>query len=282
MQYENPQPAEGINTSNEHPLKEFAQLVFGLAALAIAAILILNVLAANLAKYIPFEYEQKMGSGFDIVSYEESEQSRYLQAIADKLAPSMDLPEGMTITVHYDESDTVNAFATLGGNLIFFKGLLERIESEQELAALMGHEIAHIKYRHPITALGKGVTIAAFISFIGGASGSSAGEWLIGSSANLSMMKFSREQESRADAAAAEVLYKVYGHIGGAQHLFQRFAEYEGGKSQGNAMIELFRSHPYTEDRWSQLEDLANSQNWPTSGELNALDIFKDPSPASE
>ena len=283
MKYENPSIEEGINYSQEHPLKEFAQLLLGIGVIIVVALIVLNFFAGALAKRIPFDYEQAMLSSLDFKQVfndesldgtsDYSKQEDYLQGIADKLMPAMDLPKGMTLQIHYSHSDTVNAFATLGGNVFFFKGLIDKIKSEDELAAVMGHEIAHIKLRHPIVALGKGLTIATLAASISGSSGSSAGEWLLGSSAQLSLLKFSREQEAAADAESAVALANAYGHIGGLDTLFQRFTEIEGEQAGKPALVEMFRSHPYSEDRWQNLEQLAREKEWATSGRLLELNF---------
>lgn len=283
--YENKQPPEGINTTDEHPLKEFAQLVFGIGLFIVVGLFVINFLIGGLTKYIPFKFEQSMVSELDVLQIEPSNQQRYLQDLADRLAQRMELEEEISITVHYSDSGTINAFATVGGHVFFFAGLINELESEQELAAVMAHEIAHIKHRHPIVALGKGVTLGALAAFISGASGSSAGDWLIGNSINLSLLQFSRDQEREADATAAEALYKTYGDIGGADKLFQRFAQFEadvkGGVSdelenvteKDSFALELFRSHPFSNERWRALTLLAESNKWPLGGELTPLEF---------
>ncbi|GAA6136528.1 hypothetical protein NBRC116583_02750 [Arenicella sp. 4NH20-0111] len=272
MEYENPQPTEGINYTQEHPFKEFAQLLVGLAAIAVLSVYILSQAAGFLVRYIPFEYEAEMVAELEFFDNESNDKAvktrARLQALADKLAENMDLDSAMEITVHYSQSDTVNAFATLGGHLMFFEGLIEELDSEQELAAVMAHEIAHIQHRHPIVALGKGVTLAALVGVIGGASGSAAGELLIGSSANLSLLQFSKSQELEADVTAAKALNKTYGNIQGAKELFTRFAEMEHDHLDSAAGLEFFRSHPYSQNRWDQLQQLAEEHKWLVSGEL--------------
>jgi predicted Zn-dependent protease len=278
VQYENPTPREDINYSKEHPLKEFAQLLIGISIIILLVVFLVHTFAGALARQIPIAFEQRMVANFEFAQVEVSVEQQRLQDLANKLTPAMDLPDGMAVTVHYSDEEVVNAFATLGGNLIFFKGLLEKVSSEEELAAVMGHEIAHIKYRHPITAMGKGLTLATLAAFVGGASGSSAGDWLIGNSTNLGMMKFSRDQEREADQAAAAALQRVYGHIGGAQALFKSFAELEGRRDSdgsGAAVVEMFRSHPYSEKRWQALQQLAIDRNWAVSGNLTPWDFIQ-------
>jgi len=276
LNYENPAPKEDANYTIEHPLKEFTHLVIGLGVVLIIAVMVLSAAAGYLAKFIPIEYEQKMVSQIDFsfsdsadtVSEEDQQIQQRLQALADKLVARMDLPEGTNIKVHYSSSETVNALATLGGNVVFFKGLLDKIETEEELAAVMAHEIAHIKHRHPIVALGKGVTLATLASVIGGASESSAGQWLIGNTVNLTLLQFSRSQERQSDATAADALYKTYGHIQGAEKLFENFSELESESIDFSGGLDIFRSHPYSDDRWRDLEKLAHENQWPTQGEF--------------
>lgn len=275
MRYENPTPNEHVNYTKEHPLKEFSQLLIGIAAVVIVLMVVLNYTAGYFARQLPFSYEQKMVGDFSLLDGTNSERRRELQQLANKMAAQMDLPEQMEVTVHYDEGETVNAFATLGGHLLFYQGLLDSIESEQELAAVMAHEIAHIKHRHPVVALGKGFTLAALAGFVGGASGSGVGEWLIGSSANLSLLQFSRAQETEADRSAAEALFRVYGHIGGADELFKKFSKLESEHFDPSIGVELFRSHPFSNQRWAELKQLATSEAWPTSGPLTPLTFSK-------
>ena len=301
MEYENPPIEEGINYSSEHPLKEFSQLLLGVAVLVIVSIVVINLFIGILAKQIPFEFEQKMAESVNLIEllgeegldgnvYNSSGKSldpallsdefrlkvarkQYLQLIADKISPAMNLPEGMQLTLHYSDSDQVNAFATLGGHIVFFEGLLAKLGSEDELAAVMAHEIAHVKLRHPIVAIGKGLTMATLAASISGASGSSAGNWLISRSANLSLLKFSRDQEAAADAESAAALVSIYGHIGGADALFQSFADIEGASEDQFTITEIFRSHPYSEARWQALKELGLQQGWLTQGPTLPLQL---------
>lgn len=273
MRYEARQPAEGINVSAEHPLKEFAQLLIGIAVVAVLTILALSYFAGAIAKRVPFSYEQSLLGDSAIFASEEGEQQKALQALADRIAAHMDLPEDMTITVHFSKDDTVNALATLGGNTIFFAGLVEAVDSEEELAAVMAHEIAHIKLRHPIVAAGKGLTIGLFVAFLSGASGSSAGKMLIGNTANLSMLQYTRTQEAQADALAAAALFAEYGHVQGAQKLFNTFEQLENQSAGSRYTPKLFRSHPYSIDRWEAIKAMATANSWPIQGTSTPLDF---------
>ena len=112
----------------------------------------------------------------------------------------MDLPAEMQITVHYASDDTVNAMATLGGNIVVFQGLIDTVDSENALAMVLAHEIAHVRHRHPIVAMGRGFTVMLALSALSGVGDGMIQQW-VGSMGMLPMLAFSREQEEAADAA---------------------------------------------------------------------------------
>lgn len=272
-QYQNPQPSEGINYTDEHPLKELFQLLLGITVIVVVAVLVISLASEYFAKKIPPAYERKMVQGIEYLDLNESNKQQYLQQLADEITPLMDLPEGLKITVHYSEDDVVNAFATIGGHVFFYQGLLDEMESEDELVAVMAHEIAHQKYRHPIVAFGKGVTVAALIASVSGASGSDAGSWLLGNSSNMMLLKFSRDQEQQSDLEAAEVLAKRYGHVKGLQQLFKRFDKMEQESGLKNFSVEILNSHPYSENRWQTIKRTVNKKLIATTGELTPLNL---------
>lgn len=272
MAFENPQIPEGINVSQEHPLKEFAQLVVGITAVVAVVIFSLHLLAGHLVRYIPFEFEQAMVQHIDALEVTPSPRQAQLQKLADEIAPLMDLPEGMTITAHYLDEDTVNAFATIGGHVFFFRGLMERLPSEDALAMVMAHEIAHIKHRHPMVAMGKGVTLMALAAATVGASGSSAGQSLISQSMNLGLLKFSRDQERQSDDSAVQALHQRYQTVKGAEQLFAIFVEMQ---SDQHTPPEVLSTHPHSDQRWQRLKQLALEKGWSIDGPTTPLNLAK-------
>lgn len=280
MRFENPEIKDGINVSKEHPLKEFFQLLLGVLAVIVVLIAVANLSVSFLAKKIPFSYEEKLVSHIDSLQVETSPEQQQLQVIADKLSVHMDLPEGMKIKVHYNDGATVNAFATIGGNVFFYKGLIEKLPSEEALAMVMAHEIAHIKHRHPIVATGRGLTLMVAGGFISGASGSGAGELLINESMVIGLLKFSRDQESQSDITALKALNAVYDNVQGAKELFDVFS----GLTQSVAsQPEIFLSHPHSINRWQNLQVIAEQNSWnisqqtqPLSGALLKLKTTKE------
>lgn len=265
MDYENPKIPEGINVSQEHPLKEFTYLVIGVGVSLILLVVLVGYTAGYLVKFIPFEYEVDLANrtftSQQTPTGEKTENHQlieaYLQELTNNIAKSQQLPEGMTITAHYVETDTINALATLGGNIIIFEGLLREMPSENALAMVVAHEIAHIKNRDPLMALGRGVAISVSLAAVTGFGDSSVVDQLLGNITLLTTLSFSRDQEAQADLDALETLNRHYGHVGGADVLFQVFMEQEGDDYQ----VEFLQTHPLSENRLELVKRFQGSNN---------------------
>ncbi|MEE9344392.1 MAG: M48 family metallopeptidase [Methylococcales bacterium] len=262
MGYENRDIPEGINVSKTHPLKEFAWLAAGLIILVVFSVFVLSLMAEHLTRYIPFSLEQKATASLSKrysdehpLNQQQQEVQSYLQTLANTLVVHQGLDDGMSITVHYIADDTVNAFATLGGHVIIFKGLLEKMPHENALSMVMAHEIAHIKHRDPIVSLGRGLTVYIALTSIVGIGNNSSFEQALGQTGLLTMMSFSREQEAAADRTALLTLKRYYGHLNGAEALFELLAQEEAEHRAPS----FFNSHPLTKDRIKAVMDFAKS-----------------------
>ena len=158
---ENRLPAEGINSSDEHPLIEFAWLI-GASIVAVVVLAVCLVVAARwLAPHTPFSVEVVLAERFidRPEKPEHADRSAALQAMADKVAAHMALPKDMRVVVRYDESPVINAYATLGGRIVIYNGLLKKLANEDAVAALLAHEIAHVKHRDVAASMGQGLAV---------------------------------------------------------------------------------------------------------------------------
>jgi Zn-dependent protease with chaperone function len=274
MQYENRQPDESVNYSTEHPLKEFAWLVFGLLGVIVIGAAVIGFFAGEIASRLPFSVEKKFSRGIashwqDKPRDASAEAARAaLRAIAAKLAPHMNLPEGMELQVHYSPDKVTNAFATIGGNVVFYRGLIEKFDSEDAVAMVMAHEIAHAKLRHPAASLGRGIAVGLTLSLISVGVGEGVAGSAVQTAGILPLLKYSRNQESAADAEAMTALAAVYGHIGGARDTFNAFAKLT---PEASPQASILRTHPLTSERIAAIERLAVERGWKIDGERRPL-----------
>jgi predicted Zn-dependent protease len=169
----------------------------------------------------------------------------------------MQMPEGMKVRVGWSESRAVNAYATLGGQVVFLGGLLARLESENALAMVMAHEIAHLKYRHAAAALGRGVAVGVMLSVISAELGRTAAGALVNQAGVATLLKFNRDQERAADEAALQALAAEYGHVGGAVEMFDALLRLPGAQRESDTGVEFLRTHPLTENRRQAIADWA-------------------------
>lgn len=257
MEYTNPELPEDVNTSKENPLKEFFILTIGLVAIVFITIYLLIVVVDNFADKIPFELEQDLPLAGFIEKQNTEKLPLYLEQVSQKVIKSFSLPAPMSITVHYVNDDTVNAFATLGGHIVLYRGLLEKLKHEDELAMIIAHEVAHIKYRHPILSMSHGIVVGLVLSVVSSSAGDSVASDIMGTTGMASLLSFSREYEYQSDKDAINSLIKIYGHAEGALGLFNVF-ESEFGKEKS---FEFLATHPLTENRITQTKEMIERHN---------------------
>jgi len=270
MEYSNPEIPEGINASKENPLKEFFLLLGGIGACMAATIIILSLLAGRLAVYIPFSTEEELVAGGILPEDEGNpEVSAYLQGLVDDLRDELEAPEDMHFTVHYLNSDTENAYATLGGHIYMFRGLLELLPNENALLLVLAHEMAHIKHRHPIIAMGRGVVIGLLLASITGLSGDYFVGQVVSSTGVIALMAFNRDQEREADATALAAVARRNGHIAGSEDLFKILRDLESRDPINPP--EFLRTHPFGNHRIENVRELAQENHWSLEGGITEI-----------
>jgi beta-barrel assembly-enhancing protease len=270
---ENRLPDEGINTSNEHPLREFAWLI-GSGLISFALFLAaLTFLAGWLAPKIPFRYEQALAQRLNIGLKNPAYAVQHvaLQELADRVSAKMHMPDGMQIQVRLEPSRAVNAYATIGGHVVVYSGLLNKLPSEEALATLLAHEIAHVKHRHVAANSGRGLAIALALTMLSADAGGAAAQSVFGLASQAALMSYSRDHESEADASALAAVVALYGHGAGYGQLFDTLQEEEAKLPEAMRSAGFMRSHPLTQDRLQAARDLAQSNGWPLEGGSRAM-----------
>ena len=143
----------------------------------------------------------------------------------------------------------VNAFSLPGGFVYVNKGLVDRVVNDDELACVMGHEIAHIVARHSIKRLQalQGYSFLRILVAVGARSSD------VGNAADLAfseiLMGYSREDEMLADQLASRYA-KAAGYDPHAMITFlTKLQEVERRSPERSYVHPYFKSHPYIPDR---------------------------------
>ena len=95
------------------------------------------------------EVGKKITSSITAWWRENPEWATYVSAVGQALLPHV-RRKGIRYQFHVIESSQINAFALPGGQIFVMTGMLEFLQSEAELAAILGHEISHVDLRHCI------------------------------------------------------------------------------------------------------------------------------------
>ena len=195
--------------------------------------------------------------------YEDERLQQYVSAIGQRLAKASHRPDIEYRFLVVDAPD-VNAFALPGGYIYITRGILAYLNSEAELAAVLGHEIGHVTARHSVqqltavTAANIGANILQiFVPESRGLLGANAINLLGGAL----LSGYGREHELEADRLGAEYLartsydpqamVKVVGVLKNQELFDAEVAKAEG--RQPRAYHGLFATHPDNDTRLQQV-----------------------------
>jgi len=267
MRFVAKQAKEGINVSDTHPLAEAGALVAGLAAIFVAIALLLIFMVELAMYFMSTDDEAKLFANWlpdNLISVSHTDDRlRETQLLVDRLA--LHWPEtSYQFRVEIDGSELSNAMALPGGLIIVTQGLLDQVESENELAFVLGHELGHFKNRDHLRALGRGVILTVFFAVVTGNDVTAIGL----TAADLTLRRFTRQQETNADEFGLAIVHAEYGHINEAWRLFERW------EIADNAFLDLvtyLSTHPQTGDRIADMRSLAREKGWRTDGEIAPL-----------
>lgn len=183
----------------------------------------------------------------------------YVASVGQSLVPRVRRP-GIRYTFHVVESGAVNAFALPGGKVFVTTGMLGFLESEAELASVLGHEIAHVDLRHCVERFQYELALAR------------VGMRDVGRFAQVfhrvAASGYSKYQELEADAQGLRLAIDAgYDPAAGAA-VFERLGRRreeagprrsrtpvgELGKAAASGLGSYFRSHPPSAERARRLE----------------------------
>lgn len=129
-------------------------------------------------------------------------QRAYVTCVANAIVRELPAPySDQDWQIEVFESDAINAFALPGGNIGVFTGIFKVAENQDQLAAVIGHEVAHVTERHALERYNREATTQIGVVGVAVATGTGqAGADLLGMAAKLGLsLPFSRADESEAD-----------------------------------------------------------------------------------
>jgi predicted Zn-dependent protease len=185
--------------------------------------------------------------------------SERLTRIGQTLAPHL-RRRGIEYRFHAIDSPEMNAFALPGGQIFVLRGLLEFVESDAELAAVLGHEMSHVDLRHCIERYQYETKLKK--------AGAQELGWLVETAHRFITLGFSPEQELEADAQGERISVQAGNPRGAEVVLFERMKTRLGepariqsatpagelAQAAGEAIGSYFQTHPRWEERVRRLK----------------------------
>jgi predicted Zn-dependent protease len=154
--------------------------------------------------------------------------------------------------VNVQDSDDVNAYCMPGGKIMVYTGLIDKLQAtDAELAAVIGHEIAHALREHSRERLSRAYAEQLVLAGVGVVTG--AGDTTMAIASQISAVTFqlphSREQEAEADRIGLELMARAGYDPNASVSLWQKM-----GKVGGGGPPEFLSTHPSGEARIRDLQ----------------------------
>lgn len=230
--------------------------------------------SAAIASYIPVSWEQYQYIGAEAVAHFATEERRcadpyrtqLVRSILSELVESAP-PSPYDFNLYLVDNPTVNALAAPGGQIVVFRGLLEKTESAEQLAAVLAHEIQHVLKRHSTRLLIEQILSVGLFTAVSG-DFSSAMTYGLQSVQLLGQLQYSQAYETQADEEGMKLIIKAgldpidmitFYHLMGDDH------------PEKSSVLAYLSSHPLIGQRITHLEQLAGHKE---SGKKHLLIDF--------
>ena len=156
---------------------------------------------------------------------------------------------------------SVNAFALPGGRIFVTRGMLEKLETEAQLAAILAHEVTHVVARHSSAAMSSQIGVDILLSAVISEDTSKAVSTVANLTRQIVSLKYSRKDEREADLAGVDYMtsagYNPYAMIETMQML----------QSQKSARpIEFLSTHPAPQNRMEYLTQTLDKRSYDLDG----------------
>lgn len=204
------------------------------------------------------ETDQQIRQQFGI--YEDKGLNEYVDHIGQRMVPYSHRPN---LQYHFAVLDTpvVNAFAAPGGFIYVTRGIMALMNSEAELAAVLGHEMGHVAARHSMKQM-SGQMLAQIGLVLGSIVSKDIRKFagLASVGMQLLFLKFSRSDEYQADSLGIGYARQA-AYSPGEMLRFFTALENMSAESSSNKIPTFLSTHPMTSDRIAKVKAMVTSKD---------------------
>jgi predicted Zn-dependent protease len=180
--------------------------------------------------------------------------NKRVERIGTRIVDSADAPD-KTWEFHVIESDTVNAFVLPGGQVAFYRGILDIMDNDDQIATVMGHEVGHVAGRHAAERASQRMAAGVALTAATIAVGASGSEYTPAIAAVLGagvtfgvILPYSRQHEYEADRLGVDYMANADYRPNEAVRFWEKMAERSGHTS------DFMSTHPADNKRIDALQ----------------------------
>ncbi len=258
---------ENVNVSKTNPVKELIMFSFYSFLIVTFFYFVFGVISDIVVTSLSPDTEQKITSSI-ARSYRNKgfiKTRKNLQKILDKLV-SNTKQNNLKHNIYVINDNNINAFALPGRNIVLTSGLIQKVDSENELAFVIAHELGHIVHKDSLKAMSRNILMSLTLQLFFRQNGSASDIFSL--SSNGLNLNFSRKIETRTDLWAIDLLNKTYNNVLGSFSFFDKCEKY-------NELFYYFSTHPSPQKRKSLLKKRILDENY-TMGEMRPINKIKE------
>jgi predicted Zn-dependent protease len=237
--------------------KTLAQTRFKLLAflLVVSALLLaayfyfVPYLSEQLARTMPTKTEISLGDKLFDMMVDKTKEDTVKSALVNQYFRTLHITTDYPIRITVINDATMNAFAIMGGHIVVYTGLLDKLKNHEELAALLGHEFTHIEKQHSTRSIFRALGSKVFLSLLFGKMGS-VSDVLLNNADQIGGLGYARSLEKQADLNSLQLLHDRKLNCNGIVQLMERL-KVAGGDGATN---EILSSHPDLDKRLAYLQ----------------------------
>lgn len=242
-----------------------------LLAIIVIYLLLIPVIAEKAVTLIPLSFDQYIGNTFmaDFIAEDKVDVKR--TALLNDFAFHLELGNHQSLNFTVVNSEEVNAFALPNGHIVLYTGLLQKMESYEELAGLLAHEAVHINERHSVRMLCRNLSgyifLSLLISDVNGLMATAAEN-----AHHLNALSYSRKHEEEADLSGAKLLIDNKIDPNGMLRLFERLVD----KEDKTFVSHFLSTHPVTEKRMEYIEQYIQKTGYQAKQNIVLSELFEE------
>jgi Zn-dependent protease with chaperone function len=259
MKYVAKNPDHSVNTPQKSLFVHALKLIGLVGVVAVVTYGLVTFVINTTVEQMSFEQEKALMRyvKVDFDTLANGSEDSLLAPIVQKLEACTNLPYDVKVNVL--DQDDPNAFAAPGGKMYVTTGFLRMVESENELAFVLGHELGHFHNKDHLRKLG--------FNLVYGALGVTLGdgfEEMMETTLNISGAKYSQAAELQADSFGLELLACAYGGVNDATKFFEKLNDQK-------KWAYFLSSHPDFNKRIQRIDALIDKHGFDRDNAVIAL-----------